>query len=131
VRPLLLIAIAALVGGPSASGAAGCGTPQAGAAYTQRIAHVLASGRDVWGERLLSAPGGPTYARAAQVLAPLLYAAGRGGRRLTASGVYYLPFALPTSVGGARGFGLHVADGSQFFVRRAGGPSMSVFVGRD
>src|SRR5581483_7784916 len=93
------------------------------------LARALASGRDVWGERLLSARGGPTYARAARILPPLFYAAARGGRRLTGSGVYYLPFALPLSVGGARGFGLHVADGSQVFVRRAGGPSLTVSVG--
>jgi hypothetical protein len=130
VRPLLLLVAAVLIGGPAANGASGCSSPQASAAYTERVARVLASGRDVWGDRLLSAPGGPTYARAAQILPPLLYAAGRGGRRLTASGVYYLPFTLPLSVGGARGFGLHVADGSQVFVRRAGGPSLTVSVGR-
>jgi len=129
VRPLLLVAAILLLGGPSATAAAGCGTPRASLAYTQRVSHVLASGRDVWGDRLLAAPGGPTYARAAQVLPPLLYAAGRGGRPLTASGVYYLPFTLPLSVGGARGFGLHVADGSQIVVRRAGGPSVTVSVG--
>jgi len=130
VRPLLLIAAALLLGGPSASGASGCSVPRASIAYSQHVWRALASGRDVWGDRLLSAAGGPTYARAAQVLPPLLYAAGRGGRRLTASGIYYLPFALPSSVGGARGFGLHVADGSQIFVRRAGGRNMTVAVGR-
>ena len=130
MRPLLLIAAVALLGGPAATGASGCATPSATAAYTQHVTRGLASGRDVWGDRLLAAPGGPSYARAAQVLSPLLYAAGRGGRRLTASGVYYLPFTLPVSVGGARGFGLHVADGSQIIVRRAGGPSMTAYVGR-
>jgi hypothetical protein len=130
VRPILLIAaVAALLGGPTAHGASSCGAPRASVAYAQHVAHALASGRDIWGDRLVSAPVGPTYARASQILAPLVYAAGRGGRPLTASGVYYLPFALPLSVGGARGFGLHVADGSQIFVRRAGGPSVSVYVG--
>jgi hypothetical protein len=126
----LLIAAALLLGGPSANGASGCGAPRASLAYSQHVSRVLGSGRDVWGNRLLSAAGGPTYARAAHVLPPLLYAAGRGGRGLTASGVYYLPFALPSSVGGARGFGLHVADGSQIFVRRARGRNMTVYVGR-
>jgi hypothetical protein len=129
VRPILLLLAALLLGGPSANAGSGCATPRVGVDYAQHVSRVLASGRDVWGERLLSAQGGPTYARAAQVLPPLLYAAGRGGRSLTASGVYYLPFALPRSVGGARGFGLHVADGSQIFVRRAGGPSLTVYVG--
>ena len=90
---------------------------------------MLASGRDVWGERLLQAPNGPTYAAARRFLPPLLYAVGHGGSPLTASGVYYLPFTLPLSVGGPRGFGLHVADGSQIIVRHVGGPSVTVFVG--
>ena len=97
--------------------------------YARRVERALATGRDVWGDRLLGAKDGPTYEAASRFLPPLLYAAGRGGRRLTASGVYYLPFTLPLSVGGERGFGLHVADGSQIFVRRAGGPSLTVYVG--
>jgi hypothetical protein len=90
---------------------------------------MLNAGRDVWGDRLLHAKGGPTFEAASRMLPPLLYAAGHGGRPLTASGVYYLPFTLPLSVGGSRSFGLHVADGSQIIVRRAGGPSLIVDVG--
>ena len=105
-------------------------SPQVGAAYADRIARVLGSGRDVWGDRLLAAKSGPTFAAASKLLPPLLYAAGHGGGRLTASGVYYLPFTLPYSVGGPRGFGLHVADGSQVIVRRVGGPNLTVEVGR-
>ena len=137
MRAALLTAIAALaLASVSASRAtgptrteAGCGSPQAGRTYTQRVERALATGRDVWGDRLLRAKDGPTYAAARRFLPPLLYAAGRGGRRMTASGVYYLPFTLPLSVGGDRGFGLHVADGSQIVVRRAGGPSLTVYVG--
>jgi hypothetical protein len=106
----------------------GC-TPRVGAAYTARVTRVLDSGRDVWGERLLAAENGPTLAAAERLLPPLLYAVGRGGVSLTLSGIYYLPFTLPLSVGGERGFGLHVADGSQIIIRRVGGPSMSVSVG--
>ncbi|HZR96332.1 MAG TPA: hypothetical protein VFA56_11595, partial [Gaiellaceae bacterium] len=133
MRPVLLLgavaALALLAGGPAAATRSGCGAPRADPSYTAHLARALAGGRDVLGERLLSKRGGPTYARAAQVLAPLFYAARRGGRRLTASGVYYLPFTRPLSVGGPRGFGLHVADGSQVLVRRAGGPSLTVSVG--
>jgi hypothetical protein len=107
-----------------------CHAPVASAAYSQRVRAVLGSRHDVLGERLLRAPGGPTFAAAHRLLPPLLFAAGPGGRPLTASGVYYLPFTLPYSVGGSRGFGLHVADGSQIIVRRVGGPSLTVFVGR-
>ena len=72
----------------------------------------------------------PTSAPSA-ILAPLLYAAGRGGKKLTDSGVYYLPFAFPFNVNGGRSFALHVADGSQIVIRRAGGPSVTVDVGPD
>jgi hypothetical protein len=106
-----------------------CGTPRVDAAYSARVANVLASKRDVWGERLLASPNGPSLDAARSYLHPLLYAAGRGGTRLTSSGVYYLPLTLPTSVGGERGFGLHVADGSEIIVRRAGGPRLTVGVG--
>ena len=106
-----------------------CRAPSVGAAYAQRVDRVLAAGRDVWGDRLLARKGGPTYAAASRFLPPLLYAAGRGGTRLTRSGVYYLPFTLPLSVGGSRGFGLHVADGSEILVRRVDGPSLTMSVG--
>ncbi|MFL5953140.1 MAG: hypothetical protein ACJ76I_03420 [Gaiellaceae bacterium] len=119
--------------GARASGATpaagGCRTPTVDAAYAGRVAGALRAGRDIWGERLLTSPGGPTLAAARRFLPPLLYAGGHGGTRLTASGVYYLPFTLPISVGGARGFGLHVADGSEVIVRRVGGASLRVGVG--
>ena len=137
MRAVLLTAIAALalvtvsVSRATTPGRSetGCVSQDAGSTYTRNVERALATGRDVWGERLLSAKDGPTYAAASRFLPPLLYAAGRGGRRLTASGVYYLPFTLPLSVGGDRGFGLHVADGSQIVVRRAGGPNLTVYVG--
>jgi hypothetical protein len=107
-----------------------CRPPRVSRAYMPRVARVLGAGKDVWGERLLSAPAGPTLAAASRFLPPLLYAAGHGGQPLTASGVYYLPLTLPAGVGGERGFGLHVGDGSQIIVRRVGGPSLFVGVGR-
>src|SRR5512135_3384536 len=107
----------------------GCATPRAGADYTQHVEHVLASGRDVWGERLLRMRNGPTLEAARRFLPPLYYAAGHARTLLTQSGAYYLPFTLPVSVGGSRGFGLHVADGSEILVRRISGPRLSVTVG--
>ena len=95
-----------------------------------QVAQALDARRDVWGRQLLEAPDGPTYEAAFRRLPPLLFARGPHGRLETASGVYYLPFAMPLSVGGSRGFALHVADGSQIITRRAGGPSLSVLVGR-
>ncbi len=121
-------------GGGAATSAAGTGTcaaPGVSSAYAQSVRVALSGKRDVWGRRLLAAPGGPTYERARAVLAPLLYAAGRGGKKMTDSGVYYLPFAFPFNVNGGRLFALHVADGSQIVIRRAGGPSVTVDVGPD
>ena len=124
-------ALSASAGPSQATDAGGCARPTVDSGYTERIGRVLNAGRDVWGDRLLEAKGGPTLAAASRMLPPLLYAAGHGGRPLTASGVYYLPFTLPLSVGGPRSFGLHVADGSQIVVRRVGGPSLIVDVGPD
>jgi hypothetical protein len=126
---LCAAAALSLFAGPSRATTPGCRAPAVGAAYAQRVDRVLAAGRDVWGDRLLARKDGPTYAAASHFLPPLLYAAGRGGTRLTRSGVYYLPFTRPLSVGGARGFGLHVADGSEIIVRRIGGPSLTMYVG--
>ena len=132
----VLVAAAACVAVVSPSQASGtgrtaptCREPEATTAYTRRVERALGARRDVWGQKLLAQAGGPTYASARRYLAPLLYAVGPGGRRVTASGVYYLPFTFPHSVGGPRGFGLHVADGSEILVRRVGGPSLTIFVG--
>jgi hypothetical protein len=37
--------------------------------------------RDVWGDRLLAAPNGPTYEAAQKYLAPILYATQRAAGR--------------------------------------------------
>lgn len=108
--------------------ASGCAAAPASTAYAARVAGALRSGRDVWGEQLLAQRNGPTVATARSFLRPLLWARGPRGTRLTATGVYYLPFAEP-DVRGAKAVALHVADGSQIISRRAGGPSLGVFVG--
>ena len=90
----------------------------------------LRSGRDVWGERLLAAPGGPTYARARRYLGPLVLARAAGRTPLTDSGAYYLPFGVPAGArGAAAGVALHLADGSEIVARRVGGPALTVSVG--
>ena len=90
-----------------------CPQPRTSAAYEARVAQALAARRDVWGEQLLAARNGPTYAGAALYLRPLLWARGAKGRSPTASGVYYLPFTVPGGPQGASAAALHVADGSQ------------------
>jgi hypothetical protein len=54
---------------------------------------------------------------------------GWGGRPLTSGGVYYLPFSFPFTPNGSTVFALHVADGSEIFARRVGGPSLTIAVG--
>ena len=107
-----------------------CAVPRASPAYTARVQRALRSGTDLWGNALLAAPGGPTYARARGYLAPLLYARTSGRRPLTESGVYYLPFAQPLGAQGAGSVQLHVADGSQILAEHVGGPSLRIAVGR-
>src|SRR4051794_9678231 len=125
------IVVLAAAGGASArQGApAVCAPPRASSAYTARTIAALRAHTDVWGNRLLSAPGGPTYAGAARYLKPLLLARGPKGAPLTVSGVYYLPFGQPDGARGAGSVALHVADGSQILADRVGGRSLNVWVG--
>jgi len=114
----------------SAAGAPGaCDPPRTGSAYAARTRAALRARRDVWGEQLLRAPGGPTYERASRYLAPLLYARAPGKRPLTDSGVYYLALSQPEGVQGAGSVALHVADGSQVVSDRVGGRTLTIRVG--
>jgi hypothetical protein len=92
----------------------------------------LAARQDVWGNELLRAPGGPSYARAAAYLHPLMLVgppSGDSPNRLTDSGIYYLALGRPAGPHEYRSIDLHVADGSQIvseYVKRA---RLSVDVG--
>ena len=99
--------------------------------YAAAVARATASRRDVWGEELLSAPGGPTYEAARRFLSPVLYGQQRQHRPLTPSGVYYLAFAYPLNAQSGPVYALHVADGSQIITRRIGpwSPSITIKVG--
>ena len=136
-RPFAFLALLAagtvfgLVAGGQAGSApspAACSGPKAGQGYSRSVRQALLAKRDLWGARLLASPNGPTYEGTRRYLAPLLYAQGRGGRPLTSSGVYYLPFAFPFSVYVTTA-ALHVADGSEIVSRRVGGPSLTISVG--
>ncbi len=136
LRPstLTAVAIASLALGVTTGGAhtaagAACAPRTASAAYSASVQEAVASGRDLWGGRLLRAPGGPTYAAARRLLAPLTHAMQWQGRPLTASGSYYLPLSFPFTSYGSTVFALHVADGSEIITRRVGGASLSVYVG--
>lgn len=105
--------------------------PRASAAYTARVNDALRSARDVWGEQLLAAPGGPTYARATGRLAAITFARRPKGDALTGSGVYYVPFAMPRGSAGATDVMLHVADGGAILAGRATGEGIEIEVGAD
>jgi hypothetical protein len=127
---LAALAVLALCAGSAPVGAAGgCAPPRASSAYTARVTEALASRTDLWGNRLLRAPNGPTLAGASGHVAPLLYARMAKGQPLTESGVYYLPFAQPGGPLGAGTVNLHVADGSEIVSGRTGGPALRVDVG--
>ena len=106
-----------------------CAPRLAGPAYTSFVEQAVESNDDLWGSRLLRARGGPTYAEAKRFLAPLHGAVQWGGRPLTASGSYYLPFSFPFTSYGSTVYALHVADGSEIITRWTDGPSLSVYVG--
>jgi hypothetical protein len=126
----VLAAAWALTGGTGAEAATpGCPAGARQGESDARIRAALASGTDVWGARLLRAPGGPTLARAQRYLPPLLLARGPRQTALTDSGVYYVPFARPAGPRGAQTVALHVADGSQIIAQRVGGRTLTIGVG--
>jgi len=106
-----------------------CRQAKAEPGYAARVDRALRAGRDVWGEALLAAPGGPTYEGVRRQLSPLLLARAAKGAPLTRTHVYYVPFALPVGNGGATSVALHVADGSEILSHRADGERLTVSVG--
>ncbi len=138
-RRLTIVTLAwvCAVGASAGPRPAGAASPAAGScpaagpasAYTKRVLDVLGAGTDVWGDRLLALPGGPSHVAARRYLKPLMFARGAQGRSLTASGVYYLPFAQPDGARGAGSVALHVADGSQIVSQHVGGAALTVLVG--
>jgi hypothetical protein len=132
MRALLVAAVAALAFAAvraHAASTSACAPRTATPAYTASVEHAVASGRDLWGGRLLRLKGGPTYAAARHLLTPLSRALQWHARPLTASGSYYLPFSFDFTPNGAAVYALHVADGSQIVTRHAGGPSLTIDVG--
>src|SRR4051812_21919404 len=85
VLPLVLARGAAGAAPADAVRAAACPRVPAGAGYWQRVDRALRARQDVWGNALLRAPSGPTYAAARRYLRPLLLARTAGQRPLTAS----------------------------------------------
>ena len=127
---LLVAVVAGAAKDARPAAASACGPRWATSAYAGSVQQAIDSGPDLWGQRLLSARGGPTYAAARQYLTPLLHAIQRQQRPLTPSGFYYVPLSFPFTSYGSTVFALHVADGSEIITRHVGGASLSVYVGR-
>jgi hypothetical protein len=126
---LILALVAAATGADRAGGSpAGCAPRLVSPAYERSLARTLTGGRDVLGERLLRLPGGPTYAAAARLVPPLLFARTSKQRALTPSGVYYVPSAQPAGAQGAGAPMLLLADGSEIRYGSVGGRSLRVSV---
>jgi len=115
--------------GPAATRATSCSPPRTTATHQASVIRALRTHHDVWGNRLIAAPDGPSYEAARQLLPPLLFARAPGKRPLTESGVYYLPFGQPLDARGAGSIALHVADGSQVIADRVGGRRVTILVG--
>jgi len=127
---LALVATASSSSAPAAPAAAPTCTPRASPGYSARVLRALRSGRDVWGEELLRARGGPSYAGARRYLAPLFLARARTDP-LTTTGAHYIPFGTPLGAQGAAAVALHVADGSEILADRADGPRLAVWAGSE
>ena len=122
------LAAAANGGSQARPGADAC-TPQLDAGYVELVDEALRATEDVWGNRLLQAPRGPTYEQARRFLAPAVLGRAAGHVRLTASGYHYVPFSGEVGDRGAGTMAPHVADGSQIISQRSSGRSLSVSVG--
>src|SRR5690348_9048136 len=116
-RCAVVVLLVACIGAASGTGTAGAAQPAGSRpritpGYAASVRHVLAHGRDVWGNQLIHSRTGPTYDAAAAKLKPLLFAAGPNRRLVTDTGSYYLAFGWPSQFG-ADTVALHVADGSE------------------
>src|SRR5690242_16778099 len=139
IRPAIVVVLIAAAATTAAGGQArlgggpaSCPPQQVDPSYAARVDAALNARQDVWGNDLLRTPGGPTYARAAAFLHPLMLVgppAGDSPNRLTDSGIYYLAFGRPAGKHDFRSIDLHVADGSQIVSQYVKRPRLSVDVG--
>jgi len=95
--------------------------------YEESVNEALNARRDMFGEKALSMPEGPTYDNIEGYLTPLKLI----GTGVTESGVYYLPFGRPLNLAGYGPVALHVGDGSQIVSQVSTGPKMTIFLGTE
>jgi hypothetical protein len=96
-------------------------------AYEESLWEALSQKRDVWGDKLIALPEGPTYENIVNYLNPIMFC----GDYVTTSGVYYLVFGDAKSLIGGGDCALHVGDGSEIKSRRMEGRKTTFFVGVD
>lgn len=122
----LLLGLSALAALPRTPASVSAGAEPADSDYESRVNAALRSSADLWGERLIARPEGPTYENMVEQLRPLMLC----GKEFTASGVYYLVFGRPASPARGEEAALHVADGSEVISRHhKTGSRLTVFVG--
>src|SRR5205085_1405927 len=92
--------------------APGC-SARVSSAYAGRVAAAIRSGKDVWGNRLLAAPEGPSYDDARAMLPPLLYAVQRKRQRTTLPAARSAPLAYPTGGRSPKTSALAAAAGTE------------------
>lgn len=95
--------------------------------YQKKLNEALQANTDLFGERLLGLPEGPTYENIKDYLTPLKLM----GTAHTESGVYYIPFGRPLNLAGYGPVALHVGDGSQIISQVSAGAKTTIFVGTD
>ncbi len=128
---VLAAAALCVLSAPAQAAAQGsCVRPAITPAYAGSVFRALRARQDVWGNRLIARPNGPTYESVRRLLKPLLFARSKRAL-LTTSGVYYLPFAQPLGERGAREVALHLADGSEILAQTASGANLKMFVGEN
>jgi hypothetical protein len=135
MRGLLVVLVAAFAATSTTSDGLGkppldaCVSPRPDAGYAHRVGTALRARADVWGDALIRRRDGPTYEAARRYLAPIFFARGVDGAKLTDSGAYYVPLGVPSGPNGVGPVGLFVADGSEIVSNRANGPSLTISVG--
>lgn len=109
---------------------AGVEQPRLTEKYKSDVVAALDAKEDVWGERVLRRPEGPTYDNVKDYLKPLMHVRQPAtAGPMTDTEVHYLPFGMPEGLSGRGSVALHVADGSQIITNRWSYRDLEISVG--